>query len=202
MKKIAQGAEAVVYSADGKVVKRRLSKSYRLDEIDVSLRKSRTRREAKVLTKLASLGIPVPALISVDDKEMTIDMELIDGPKLRDVLARDNCEAFCKEVGSLVAQMHKAGVIHGDLTTSNMIVMDRVYLIDFGLSFFSSKAEDMAVDLHLLKQALLSKHHAIWEMAFSSAVSGYCDSCDDLMSHDVMQRFKKVEARGRHKGKH
>ena len=85
MKKIAQGAEAVLYIKDNVIVKRRLKKDYRNEELDLKIRKRCTRMEAKVLEKASKL-IPVPKLYKVCDKEMTIEMELIKGEKLRDIL--------------------------------------------------------------------------------------------------------------------
>ncbi|MBT5022221.1 Kae1-associated serine/threonine protein kinase [Candidatus Woesearchaeota archaeon] len=207
---IAQGAEAIIYldsnSDDGKVIiKDRFEKTYRHPELDRKLRKSRTRREAKVLEKLQSLGIPAPKLIKLDDKEMKIEMEQIPGNKVRDVFEVD--ESYKKlslEVGQLVAMIHKNGIIHGDLTTSNMILNskdNKIYLIDFGLSFFSEKEEDKAVDIHLLKQALESKHYKIFEDCFKLVIQGYKENSSESDAKAVLARFEKVELRGRYKMK-
>ena len=76
---------------------------------------------------------------------------------------------------------------------------DEVYFIDFGLSFFSHKIEDMAVDLHLLKQALESKHYTIWEECFKAALDAYRKESKD--GELVLKRLDVVEKRGRYKGK-
>ncbi|HII29983.1 Kae1-associated kinase Bud32 [Candidatus Woesearchaeota archaeon CG10_big_fil_rev_8_21_14_0_10_47_5] len=201
MEQIAQGAEAVICLEGDTIIKERLKKPYRLDEIDRDLRKQRTRREARVIEKLASIGIPVPGLKDVSDKTMRIEMEFIEGPRLRDLLSRENAEGLCKTVGRHIGLMHANGIIHGDLTTSNMILGPdkRVCFIDFGLSFFSDKAEDKAVDLHLLCQALNSRHHAIARKCIKAAFEGYKETNKE--HEPVMQRFKKVEMRGRNKGK-
>ena len=104
-----------------------------------------------------------------------------------------------KRVGKKVAKLHNLNIIHGDLTTSNMIVREKVYFIDFGLGFVSSKVEDKAVDLHLLKQALASKHHKQFEECFSAVMEGYKAEIKDFSA--VEKRFKKVERRGRYKEK-
>ncbi|MBD3309993.1 Kae1-associated serine/threonine protein kinase [Candidatus Woesearchaeota archaeon] len=197
MKQIGRGAEAVIYSDGSTVQKHRIEKGYRLPEIDISLRKSRTRREAKVLEKLYEIGFPAPKLKQMCDKEMKIDMEHVKGEKLRDVL--DDEPGLAKEVGRKVGLMHSNGIIHGDLTTSNMIMDDEIKFIDFGLSFFSEKEEHKAVDLHLLRQALESKHYKVWEKAFEYALEGYAETCTDHST--VLQRLEKVEARGRNKNK-
>ena len=198
MHKIAQGAEAKLYLTDSKIVKDRFKKGYRLKEIDERLRKSRTRREAKIFEKLALLNFPAPRLISTDEKEK-ITMEFIDGHKLRDVLEQKDYIKLCEEVGEKIAILHNNHIIHGDLTTSNMILSKEIYFIDFGLSFFSEKIEDMAVDLHLLKQALESRHYKVWEKCFKAALAGYKQN--GKYYKEVIERLEKVEKRGRYKGK-
>ena len=95
--------------------------------------------------------------------------------------------------------MHNNNIIHGDLTTSNMILNKEVFFIDFGLSFFSEKIEDKAVDLHLLKEALESKHSNIWERSYKAALDSYFKKAVD--GRQVLERIKIVEKRGRYKGK-
>lgn len=198
-KLIAQGAEAKLY-LKGKdiIVKNRFKKTYRLEKIDNLLRKSRTRREAKVLDKLSEIGFPAPKLLASDDKE-TIEMELVKGKKIRDILEKSDYKAISREIGEKVAVLHNNTIIHGDLTTSNMIYDYEAYFIDFGLSFFSYKVEDMAVDLHLLKQALESKHYTISESSFKAIVDGYLKK--SKQGEEVLNRLDVVESRGRYKGK-
>ena len=194
---IAQGAEAVIRKEKDFILKERLKKSYRIEQIDSSLRKFRTKREAKVIEKVNLLGF-APKLLSVDTDNMIIKMDFVDGPKLRDVL-HENPEHFSKELGEKIAILHNNNIIHGDLTTSNMIVKDKkLVFIDFGLSFISAKIEDMAVDLHLLKQALESKHSEIYEKCFKKVLEGY-KKCNYYT--DVVKRFELVEKRGRNKAK-
>jgi TP53 regulating kinase-like protein len=197
MKQLSQGAEAKIY-LDKDIVKDRFKKSYRLEEIDTKLRKFRTRRETKILTKLHEINFPVPKLIESDDKSMKIKMEYLDGKKVRDMLEESDYKKICKEIGKLIAVMHDNGIIHGDLTTSNMVFTDKVNFIDFGLSYFSDRTEDKAVDLHLLRQALESKHYRVWEDCFKAALKGY-EKSEDYKT--TMTRLEKVEARGRNKQK-
>ena len=193
MEQIAQGAEATIYVDKNKVIKKRLKKDYRLKQLDESLRKFRTRREAKFIDKLPIEG---PKLIKIDDKNMIIEMEFIKGNKVRDIL--DKNINLSKEIGQKLAVLHNNGMIHGDLTTSNMILNEKdnkIYFIDFGLSFFSEKTEDKAVDLHLLRQALESKHYKVFEKAFKLVLQGYKEKSDDY--NEIKNRFEKVEERGR-----
>ncbi|MBW3003991.1 Kae1-associated serine/threonine protein kinase [Candidatus Woesearchaeota archaeon] len=194
---IGQGAEATIYLDDNTVTKERSPKSYRLKQIDEKLRKFRTRREAKVIQKLQDINFPGPGLINMDDKNMKIDMNFIEGKKVRDILHENHLQ-LSKEIGKKLALLHKHNIIHADLTTSNMILKDEIHFIDFGLSFFSDKIEDKACDLHLLRQALESKHYQIYEECFQKVLDGYQDYPDFSL---VLERLEKVEKRGRNKNK-
>jgi len=198
MKKlIAQGAESKLYLEDNKILKDRFRKKYRIKEIDEKLRKRRTKREAKVLEKLRQIDFPVPKLIKTDEKEKII-MEFKNGKLLRDILERKNYKKLCKEIGRKISILHNNSIIHGDLTTSNMILNKEIFFIDFGLSFFSKKIEDKAVDLHLLKEALEAKHYKIFNACFKSALEGYKKAED---YKEILKRLEAVEKRGRYKGK-
>ena len=197
MNKLSQGAEAIIY-LDKDIIKDRIKKNYRIKEIDEPLRKFRTKREAKILEKLAAIDFPAPKLIKLD--KYNLRMENIKGKKVRDVLEKKDYIKISKEIGEKLAILHNNHIIHGDLTTSNMILEKEIYFIDFGLSFFSHKIEDMAVDLHLLKQALESKHFRIWEKCFNAALKSYKQYADN--SEEILKRLDQVEGRGRNKGKH
>ncbi|MFW5746676.1 MAG: KEOPS complex kinase/ATPase Bud32 [Nanoarchaeota archaeon] len=191
---IGRGAEAVVFRESGKVIKTRVKKGYRHLQIDCRLRQTRTRAEARILKKLHAAGLPVPACHDADEEEMTISMEWLEGKKLRDVLEKD-VDGYCIQVGRLLRQMHDLHIIHSDLTTSNMIVHKRqVYLIDFGLAYFSRRVEDKAVDLHLLRQALNSYHHTVAEEAYRIVLESYDDP-------RIEQRLAVIKNRGRYKKK-
>jgi Kae1-associated kinase Bud32 len=192
MNEIARGAEAVIFEDKGVIIKHRLKKNYRLPELDSELRSQRTKREANLLRKIK---VPHPKLVECDEKEKIV-MEKIDGPKLRDVL--DDHPILARRAGELAAEMHNQGVMHGDLTTSNIILDKKgeLVLIDFGLSFQSHQVEDKAVDIHLFKQALNSKHHRVYEKALHYFLEGYRKA---NQYDEIMERLKKVEQRGRYK---
>ncbi len=200
MKTVGKGAEAIIEKKQNNVIKRRISKSYRHPEIDKELRQHRTRREAKVLDKATKIGLKAPSLKEMNDKEMHIEMEYLKGHKLRDVLHKSPKE-YSREIGKKIALMHNNNIIHGDLTTSNMILHnDEIHFIDFGLSFFSTKIEDKAVDLHLLERALESKHHKICEQCTKAALRGYKQTSKH--STEVLKRLEQVRSRGRNKESH
>jgi len=207
MLKIAQGAEAVLYRDGDRIIKERLSKGYRIPQLDENLRKFRTRREAKVLQRLKEMEFPAPHLQEFSDKRMSITMDFIPGKKLRDVfLEGGNYQQLAQEFGQKVGRLHTEDIIHGDLTTSNMIlkedsgvVSEEVYFIDFGLSFFSEKAEDRAVDIHLFKEALESKHSSIWKKCFDAFLQSYEKKAEK--SRETLKRLENVEKRGRYRAK-
>lgn len=193
MKVLKQGAESVIFLDKDKIIKHRIKKSYRISEIDDKIRKSRTRSEAKLLEKAK---VNVPNVINVDDKEMKINMEYIQGDLLKDIFDDLNEKErlkLCKNLGEEISKLHSQNIIHGDLTTSNLILKeDKIYFIDFGLGFFSHKLEDKAVDLRLLKQALESKHYRSFPKTYDEILKNYKHS-------DVKKRLEKVESRGRYK---
>ena len=196
---ISQGAEAVLRKDKNTIIKDRIPKSYRLPILDERLRRQRTKREAKLLQKASKL-IPVPEVIESDDKEK-ITMQFIKGEKLSDSLDKmKNKIEVCKMIGKNIAKLHDNNIIHGDLTTSNMIYSkkeNKLYFIDFGLGFESFKgAEDKAVDLHLIKQALEAKHFKFYESFFNAVLEGYKTS---KHATETLKRLQLVEKRGRYK---
>jgi TP53 regulating kinase-like protein len=195
MKLFAQGAEARLFNERGVVIKDRFKKNYRIKEIDEPLRKSRTKREAKILLKLQGIDFPAPKLLSMDKEKL--NMTFIEGQKLRDILEKSDYKALSEGMGRKIAILHNNNIIHQDLTTSNMIFKDQIYFIDFGLSFFSHKIEDRAVDLHLLKQALESKHYKIWEECYEEALNAYQRKAKG--AKEILKRLQIVEKRGRYK---
>lgn len=193
MKIIQQGAEAVISLDKNQITKNRIKKSYRLPILDKKLIKSRTKAEAKIIEKLAKI-IPVPKIIETD-KQQTIIMQYINGKKLSNHLEKLNWKDICKEIASILTKLHNQDIIHGDLTTSNMIYKDKLFLIDFGLGFHSRKIEDKAVDLHLLKQALEAKHFSIFPKAFNIILKNYKAKDHKL----IIERIKTIEKRGRYR---
>ncbi|MBI2649834.1 Kae1-associated serine/threonine protein kinase [Candidatus Woesearchaeota archaeon] len=197
-KLIAQGAEAKLFLEDGKIIKKRFPKKYRIKIIDDKLRNFRTRREAKILQKLQAINFTSPKLIKNDEKE-NLMIERIEGKLIKDILETSDYKKLCAEIGQKIAILHNNSIIHGDLTTSNMILNKEIYFIDFGLSFFSEKAEDKAVDLHLLKEGLESKHYKIWQECFKHAIGIYKKNAKN--SDATLKRLEAVEKRGRYRAK-
>lgn len=187
---IAQGAEAKVYDNENEIVKTRISKPYRIHEIDNKLIKSRTKREAKILTKLYDSGVTVPRVLKVEGN--SIHMEKIQGHVLKEYINGSNYEEVMRLVGGLVYKMHKLNIIHGDLTTLNFMHDGRIVILDFGLSFFSFKDEDKAVDLYVFEKALRCAHDEACVKAF---YDGYTSTKEE--TSEVMKKLEAVRKRGR-----
>ncbi|KAJ1959047.1 serine/threonine-protein kinase bud32 [Dipsacomyces acuminosporus] len=201
---IRQGAEARVYktTVDGRAViaKERFSKKYRHPDLDRKLTKGRINQEARSLKRCRENGIRVPDVIRVDKETSTLYIEFIDGKTLKEWIFDTEDSAKEKEimevVGRILLRMHLANIVHGDLTTSNMIVNENgeIVLIDFGLSHISPSVEDKAVDLYVLERAFISTHPNS-EQLFASVLESYSDS--DKAAQDVLRRLEDVRLRGR-----
>ena len=194
MEKIAQGAEAILYREGKKLVKDRIKKSYRIKEIDDRLRSRRTKLEARLIRK-ARTTIAAPQILN--EEKFKIEMDFIDGDKVKDILNEKNCEELCTIIGKNIGSLHGYDIIHGDLTTSNMILKsDKVFFIDFGLGFVSKRAEDKAVDLYLLHEAIESTHFEILEKAWKIILKAYRESYGD--ADKVIKTLQKIEKRRRY----
>jgi TP53 regulating kinase and related kinases len=208
---LQQGAEARLFRLHflgrDTAVKERFVKTYRLAQLDADIRKRRTLQEARTMARCRKLGVDTPAVYLVDQYKCVIYMEFVVGPSVREViekqlqLTRDN-NSDCKEalqladkIGHAIACMHAGDVIHGDLTTSNMILRENndLVLIDFGLSSTSSLVEDKAVDLYVLERAF-SSTHAYSERMFERIVHVYSQS---TAGASVLKRLEVVRSRGR-----
>ena len=201
MKIIAKGAEATIYKVKNEIVKDRLPKSYRHPKLDLKLRSRRTKSEAKLISKANSL-IPSPRLLPEKPSEgRKIYMQHIQGKKLSENLEKFSSQELTKifkQIGKSLSLLHNNGLIHGDLTTSNIIYSkSQVHLIDFGLGFHSDRAEDKAVDLHLISEALEAKHPTLYKKAFKTIINEYKKHSNN--SEQILKRLEKVESRGRYK---
>lgn len=186
-----RGAEALVEIFEDKVLKTRVPKSYRIRELDEKLRSERTRAEAKIISEARRLGIPTPIIYDVH--RFSLVMERIDGVPMKEVINEDRV----RKAGKLVGKLHNGGIIHGDLTTSNMIVKgDRIYLIDFGLSFWDETLEARGVDVHVFYQTIISSHEN-HEALMAAFAEGYRSVFAD--ADEVLRRVKEIEYRGRYK---
>lgn len=219
MKKLLfHAAEAKIYKTKEGVLKDRIKKTYRHPQLDLKLRKTRTKTEARLLIKAQQVGIPVPHL--KQQTETTLLLEEVKGKKIADTLDKaTNKQTLVKQLGTLIAQLHNAHLIHGDLTTSNIILRTKkriiknrspsrtsdtrrsptksnLVLIDFGLGYESARAEDKATDLHVFKEALEAKHYQDATKLWTAFLTSYTKTIKDTR---VLERLTAVEKRGRYK---
>ncbi len=199
MEMLTKGAEADLYLDNGKLVKERIKKEYRIPYLDERLRKLRTRRESKLLENAKRAGVSVPRIYKTDINERKLMMEFIPGRILKDVIDSSDektVRKFADKIGRMIAKLHDSDIIHNDLTTSNMILNDgRIYLIDFGLGMTSTKVEDKAMDLVVLKKAMHVSHTERFEVLWDSVINSYREnSCNG----EITARIKAIEKRGRY----
>jgi TP53 regulating kinase-like protein len=204
-KLVAKGAEADLYLMEWnglKALKKiRKPKKYRHSELDYQLRKTRTNHEAAVIHRAKNNGIPTPLLYHVDNENSVIVMEYIDGVKIRDLVDKlddDERIKLFKKIGYYAGLLHKSGIIHGDLTTSNIIKSgDRVIFIDFGLSEVNYEVEKRGVDLNLMNRMLTSTHFNHQEKLLEAFKEGYKVSMGDE-AEEALTRMIDVSKRGRY----
>lgn len=205
---IKKGAEAELYRGKwmGRevVIKRRIAKPYRNPDLDKYIRTTRTSLEAKSLVNARALGVPTPIVFDVNLDEAEIIMSYIPGPPLKNILPNINDRKLKElfiEVGRLVGILHKGGIVHGDLTTSNMLLQDnRIFFIDFGLSEYTYDIEARGVDIHLMRRALESSHYLYSELAYESFILGYKEIMEKE-AIDVLKRVDEIRKRGRYVGR-
>lgn len=204
---LKKGAEASLFVADwhGRrvVIKRRIPKKYRPEKLDLRIRTYRTAHEPQLISEAKKSGVPTPAIFQVDVENATIIMEFVDGKQLKQLLgafsAKERETAFVL-IGELIGKLHSHGIVHGDLTTSNMILGadGRIFFVDFGLGEKNSELEARGVDLHLFKRALQSTHYQFAEECFQSVVKGYNSVVGDAETKDVLAKIREIERRGRY----
>lgn len=203
---ITKGAEAdLLLDSDWNglkvIIKVRKVKKYRHPELDSEIRKSRTLSEAGILHRVKQAGVPAPFIYQVDPEKSTIVMEYIEGIKVRDIvkeLSDDEKVSLFHEIGKKAGLLHYGGIIHGDLTTSNMIKsVNGVFFIDFGLGEVSREIEKRGVDINLFYRMLTSTHYENKEMLFSAFTRGYCE-CLGSEGLEALERMREIERRGRY----
>ena len=188
-----QGAEAIVTFRYGNAIKQRVSKQYRMPELDRRLIAERTRAEARLIHTARKAGVPTPIIRDITSD--TIVMEQVEGT----LLTQDLTESHVREAGQEIGRLHTTGIMHGDLTTSNMILRQndgRCVLIDFGLAQVTSEIEQRGVDIHVFFQTLEStdpKNAGGLKAAFAAGYAGTFAGADDVLS-----REHEIELRGRY----
>ncbi|MEM4475455.1 MAG: Kae1-associated kinase Bud32, partial [Fervidicoccaceae archaeon] len=202
---LAWGAESNLYLSTymGRrvVVKIRFLKPYMDSRLARRLVYKRTVQEAKILFDASRAGVRAPLPLYVDPERGLIVMEYLRGPLLRDELGARSpewAEERARELGEVVRSLHNADIIHGDLTTSNVIVSDEgpLYLIDFGLSYYSGRPEDKAVDIRVLERAVSSTHPSLKEVFMRSFLESYSEGLRDW--EEISESYSRLTLMGRY----
>lgn len=202
-----KGAEASLYLEDWHnrkvIMKRRLPKKYRIEELDSEIRSQRTVYEPQVIHRAKEAGVSTPTIFMVDVAEANIIMEFIEGKQIKQIINDLSVEErlrLIRHIGILIGRLHKAGIIHGDLTTSNMILTpwNKVFFVDFGLSEISTELETRGVDLHLMKTAFQSTHYRHSKECFEMVMEGYAEVMGQEETKNVLEKIHEVENRGRY----
>ena len=202
---IYRGAEAEIclsrYLEEKVVQKRRIPKSYRIKEIDSFLISFRTKEEAKLISEARSHGVSVPIIYDVDLEEGVITMQYLEGKRIKDILNdldEKERKRICNMMGKSIAKLHNNDIIHGDITTSNMILLgDRIHFIDFGLGSKNGEIETKGVDLHVLMEAFESTHSQHPD-CFDYVLEGYKKEFSGNAGA-VIKKIEDIVKRGRYR---
>ncbi|KAH9515748.1 TP53 regulating kinase [Bulinus truncatus] len=214
MKLIKQGAEAKLYMFDfyGRpcIVKERFQKKYRHPSLDTTLTNQRIKSEVRANLRCRMAGILTPTIFMVNFQDNSIYMEEIqDAITVKSYITDASLKGECSSllplaeiIGQTLSKMHANNIIHGDLTTSNMLLQGnpsdlKLVLIDFGLSSFEASAEDKGVDLYVLERAFLSSHPNSQEL-FNTILISYQNSTKNRSTcKEVLVKLEEVRMRGR-----
>ena len=202
---IYQGAEAKIitskYLDSDVVLKKRIPKKYRINENDNRLISYRTKEEAKLIMESRKSGVSVPIVYDVDLKKGIITMEHVKGKRVKDILndlSEKERKRLCIKIGESIGKLHKNDIIHGDITTSNMILKDEhIFFIDFGLGEKNSEVETKGVDLHVLMEALESTHSK-YSSCFEYVFDGY-KNVMEKNAKKVKDKIDDIVRRGRYR---
>ncbi|KAK9448182.1 kinase-like domain-containing protein [Limtongia smithiae] len=220
-------------NSTGYILKYRPPKPYRHAVLDAQLTRHRTLSESRILYKLFLAGVRVPSFIAVDPRQGLIWMENINGSSLKqwiwdreaeiDALVNGDQEAAALKrlkilkpvllsVGNEIARLHFLDIVHGDLTTSNLLLQPKKssqeefldpVIIDFGLASQSGLSEDKAVDLYVLERAFLSTHPLHSEEYVGWLLDGYTTGFGRgkrtavFKVKEIMNKLEAVRLRGR-----
>ena len=184
------------------IFKKRLPKSYRIKELDFYFRKQRTMFEARLLTKSKEAGVRVPLIYEIDLLNTILVLEYIEGNILKLLLPRlskNERKRLCLQIGRNIGLLHKNGIIHGDLTTSNMILSSQtkqLVFIDFGLGYISDKIEDVGIDMYLLERAMHNTHADFFDEIWGVIIQGYKETSP--FGNEIERKILEISSRGRY----
>jgi N6-L-threonylcarbamoyladenine synthase/protein kinase Bud32 len=136
------------------------------------------------------VGVATPVIRDIDTEETTLTVQRVGERDLREAIT----EQHVRTVARQLATLHEAGFVHGDPTTRNVRINERVTLIDFGLGYYTDDLEDHAMDLHVLFQSLAGTEDNADRLRMA-AVDAYGDVGNDA----VLDTLSAIETRGRYR---
>ncbi len=195
----APGAEAVIreekFFGRTAVRKIRVRKGYRVEELDIRLRKERTRKEARMLHEVKLLGVKAPVIYDIEDFDIL--MEKIEGETLASALNRmsvDEVTNLLRKIAEIAAKLHAANYAHGDFTTGNMILKDgEIYLIDFSMSEKNADVESKAVDLHMFEESFKAAHFVHLPL-----LKEFYETYRILGEEEILEKVEEIKRRRRY----
>ncbi len=203
---LCRGAEADIVEGNWQgakaIFKIRNKLDYRLPALDEAIRRQRTIHEAEMIHSARMSGVDVPHIYYVDLPESTIVMEYAEGDRLKELVdtsPESEVARLFTAFGRATANLHNAGIMHGDLTTANVVRRNGgLVLLDFGLSVHSNKVEDHAVDLRLVKETVVGAHPGVAQRALKALFDGYGQTAGSARTRSVLRQLKSIERRGRY----
>ena len=185
------------------VVKRRVRKKYRIQQLDQRIRSERTIREANALGDAKKAGVRAPSVLRVDMEGFVISMSFVDGAIARsclDQLSSREQSSVLLEIGQQIGALHEAGIVHGDMTTSNIIISRNglPFILDFGMSAHSTDPEDRGTDLHLLQRSISTSHSLDSRRSEKLIHKGYRRELGDKQAVVTFLRQREIARRGRY----
>jgi TP53 regulating kinase-like protein len=185
------------------VVKRRVRKGYRHEQLDANIRKERTIKESAAIRDGKVAGARLPSILGLDLERSTIIMTFIDGLLARDIIdtmSNARRASLLEELGRQVGYLHSAGITHGDLTTSNIIVPadEKPFMVDFGMARKSTDREDHGSDLHLLQRSLIATHALDATSSLRRVAKGYREVVGEEMAGSSLRKAAEIARRGRY----
>lgn len=177
--------QPAVYHGRNGILKTRLPKTYRHHDLDENIRYSRLRNETSLLSGMRSAGIPVPMLLDIDFVQHSMTTGRIEGMTLRDYLVQTGSPGnLPHDLGVIIGKMHEHGISHGDLTTSNVIFSEKLYLIDPSMGKTAASLEELAADLVMLEESFRSAHGVmpeLWDL-FRASYEKECKRGSEILA--------------------
>lgn len=185
------------------VIKRRVRKEYRNPTLDEEIRHDRTISEASIIHEAKLAGVRVPSIVGIDIANNAIAMTHLDGTVARERLDKvdiDEARKLLRSIGEQIGLLHAAGIVHGDLTTSNVIMSPSgaPFIVDFGMSKRSIEPEDRGVDLHLLQRSIFASHSKNPSVLMHAMIRGYEQTAGKKIANSTWRKAREIARRGRY----